>query len=75
MGKVQKTAPSPKELIYAKDKPKNVLEAVSLMDMEFNKDMRTLIEYIDQEVIKHKLSEGEYNEFLEDLVEYLEENL
>jgi len=75
IGKVQKTAPEPKELLYAKDKPKNVLEAVSLMDIEVNKDIRTLIEYLDQEVISHKLTEGEYSDFLEDLVGYLEENL
>lgn len=75
IGTVQKTAPAPKELVYAKDKPRNVLEAVSLMDIEVNKDVRTLIEYIDQEVIRYKLTEGEYAEFLEDMVEYLEENL
>lgn len=75
VGDVQKTAPEKKELVYAKDKPKNILEAISLMDMEVNENMRTLIEYLDQEVLKHKLNEGEYADFLEDLVGYLEENL
>ncbi len=74
-GEVQKKAPVPKELVYAKDKPKNVLEAVSFVDMEVNKDMRTLIEYLDQEVIRYKLTEEEYSEFLGDLIDYLEENL
>jgi predicted site-specific integrase-resolvase len=75
IGTVQKAAPVKKELVYAKDKPKNVLEAISLMDIDVNKDILKLIEYLDQEVIRHKLPEGEYSEFLEDLVEYLEENL
>ncbi len=74
-GSVQKTAPAQKELVYAKDKPKSALEAASLMDIEVDKDMRKLIEYLDQEVIRHKLTEGEYSEFLENLVEFLEENL
>jgi hypothetical protein len=70
---VQKTAPAPKELIYAKDKVKNVLEAISLIDIEINENTRKLIEYLDQEVIKQKLTESEYSEFLEELVDYLEE--
>jgi hypothetical protein len=37
--------------------------------------VRTLVEYLDQEVIKHKLTEGEYSEFLEELIDYLEENI
>jgi hypothetical protein len=72
---VQKTAPAPKELIYAKDKVKNVLEAIALIDIEVNENVRTLVEYLDQEVIKHKLTEGEYSEFLEELIDYLEENI
>ena len=75
IGKTQTTAPKQKELVYAKDKPKNVLEVISLMDMEMNDNLRILIEYIDQEGLRHKLTDNEYSDFLEDLVEYLEENL
>jgi len=74
-GKVQKTAPEQKELVYAKDKPKNLIDVASLMDIEVGENMRKLIEYIDQEVLKNKLSEGEYSDVLADIVEYLEENL
>lgn len=72
---VQKTAPAPKELVYAKDKAKNLMEVISLMDMEINENVKTLIEYIDLELLQHKLTEEEYRDVLEDLIEYLEENL
>lgn len=74
-GRVRSKAPAQEELVYAGDKPKKVLDVVALIDMEINEETRSLIEYLDQEVIKQKMTEGEYSDFLEDLVGYLEENL
>jgi hypothetical protein len=37
--------------------------------------VKTLIEYIDLELLRHKLTEEEYRDALDDLIEYLEENL
>ena len=45
------------------------------MDMEVSDEIRQLLEYIDQEVIRQKLSDLEYSELISDLVCYLEETL
>ena len=74
-GKVQADAPSKKELVHAKDKPQSIIDVVSLMDMEVSDEIRQLLEYIDQEVIRQKLSDLEYSELISDLVCYLEETL
>lgn len=75
IAKTQQTAPAKKELVYGKDKVKNLLEAISLMDMDIPNNLKTVLEYVDTEVLKQKLSDREYSDFLEDLVDYLEENL
>lgn len=73
--KVEAKAPAAKELVHAQDRPQRLLDVVSLTDIEMSKSVRALLEYIDQEVIREKLTEAEYAEFLEDLTEYIEENL
>jgi hypothetical protein len=74
-GKVQVGAPRKEELVHAKDKPKNLMDVALLMDMELNKNVQVLLEYIDNEILRQKLTEGEYLQFLDDLTGYLEETL
>ncbi len=45
------------------------------MDMAMDKSVRTLLEYVDQEILIQKLTETEYSEFLDDLSAFLEETL
>lgn len=74
-GRAQASAPRKEELVHAKDKPESLLDVAYLMDTELVKEVRVLLEYIDQEVLRTRLDEAEYMQFLEDLTGFLEETL
>jgi hypothetical protein len=73
--KTGKGAPSQKELLYAGDTPKSVIDVIQSLDIDASNPVRILIEYIDNEFLRQKLENREYIEFLNDLTAYLEESL
>ena len=68
-------APKKSELPYAKDRPRTLVEVARVFDMDMSDDTGLLLRYLDDEVLKDKLSQQEYEEFLEDLLAYLDEAL
>ena len=73
--RAQAAAPSESELTHAKDKPANLSELLSSLDLDVSKEMLIFIDYIENEVLHRKLSQQEYSDLLEELGEYLEKTL
>jgi len=73
--RAQAAAPSESELTHAKDKPANLSELFSALDVDVSKEVGIFVDYLEQEVLQRKLGPQEYSNFLEELGEYLEKTL
>jgi hypothetical protein len=73
--KLQDQAPEVALLALAKDRPRTIAQVAASFGIEVSPEMRKLIEYIDQEVVKPKHSTEDYTEMLNSLRSYLDEVL
>jgi len=73
--RMEAKAPTKEELPFARDKPQNLADVMTAADLEASPGTRLMLDYLDREILRERLSSKEYAEFIEGLVEYLNENL
>lgn len=83
MGRKQRTkeahrtstqAPNKDQLTYAQDQSKSILDVAMALDIDGSPALKLLLEYIDRELLR-KLSNKEQLEFIQNLQDYLEDNI
>ncbi len=72
---VQAHAPKQEDLESVADKPRTLMELVASLDLDLPEGIAALLDYVDKEVLRQKLSAGEYGDFVSDLAAHLEDAL
>jgi len=70
----QASAPSKDELLHLSDRPLTLVDAIAVSDLESREDIDRFLQFLDGE-LRQKLSPSEYSALVEDVVEFLNENL
>ncbi len=71
--RAQAEAPAAEELVHAADRPQGLLQLLAYLDVEVPDAVVAVLEIIDREVLRQRLSATEYAELLEEVSSHLEE--